>query len=242
MAFVPENALEAVLMKAPKDPAARPEFYRLLLESDLIAIGRLDPSAPGDEARGQRMSLSSMPYNGQPHHPIFSSLTRFRTFITQETGYLQMKGRALFEATRGASFILNPGAEYGKELLPGEIASLLDPNAKTVAFNKPTKVLIGQPSVYPEALVKALSDAFAARADVIAAHLVQIAYEGASEPHPLIGVETTGEWQPVSAEIGRVLQVVAPGMLVDAIRIDRSNPDETLANALLKVPPFYSRK
>jgi len=33
--FAPENDLESALMRAAKEPAARPEFYRLLLSSDL---------------------------------------------------------------------------------------------------------------------------------------------------------------------------------------------------------------
>ena len=34
MPFIAENELEQALVKAVKDPAAAPDFYRLLLESD----------------------------------------------------------------------------------------------------------------------------------------------------------------------------------------------------------------
>ncbi len=248
MAFVPENALETALMHAAKETAARPEFYRLLLASDLLALGRISRAKPetgGPTVQpGDKLEIVSVQINGRACHPLFSSATRLQAYIRQKEEFLTLNGRTLFTATPGATFVLNPGSDYGKELLPGEIAQLLDPASATpqrVTIQKPAKVLIGQPSVYPHALVDALKDAFAKRDDVAAAYLAQVAYDG-QPSHPLIGIETTGNWDALSPEVGRIAAAAAPGMLFDVAQIDRKMPHATLTDALLKTTPFYQRK
>jgi hypothetical protein len=247
MTFAPENDLEDALMRAAKEPAARPLFYRLLLDSDLLVIGTIAGRPPSkglsNVAVGESLQIASAERNGKPFHPVFSALSRLQSYVREEQGYLALNGRALFEATRGATFVLNPGSDYGKELLPHEIARLLDPAAvqpETITIQKPTSVRIGQPSVYPHALVNALKTSFAARPDVLEAYLAQIAYEG-QPSHRLIGVETIGDWQSLSNEIGRVAAQAAPGEVLDVVRIDRSKPPETLAKSLLETTPFYVR-
>lgn len=248
MAFTPENALEDALMHAAKEPAARPEFYQLLLVSDLLVLGRVARAAPGKAGPtvlpGDTLEIASARINGHACHPVFSSLTRLRTYIHEEEEFLTLNGRALFEATPGATFMLNPGSDYGKELLPNEIGRLLNPASTAparVTIQKPTQALIGQPSVYPHALVDALMAAFAKRDDVVAAYLVQIAFEG-QPSHPLIGIETTGNWEMLSSEVGRIAAAAAPGLLFDVAPIDRKEPQKTLTDALRKTTPFYQRK
>ena len=245
MSFVPENDLEKALMRAPNEPAARPEFYRLLLESDLYVIGQVEGRAPGEGrhtvAAGERLQLMSSEAKGQQFIPVFSALVRLQAYVRDERRYLSLNGRSLFEMTGGASFVLNPGSEYGKELLPQEIAGLLHPPGQTVTMEKPTKVLIGQPAVYPRDLVDALKAAFARRPEVLNAYLVQIAYEGTDQPpHPLIGVETTGDWQSLSQEVGHVVNALGSDLPVDAVPIDRARADG-LSASLLNTAPFYTR-
>jgi hypothetical protein len=250
MTFVPENDLETALMQAARNPAARPEFYRLLLESDLFVIGDAGNRPTSDTIRdvlpGEHLNILSVRQGNHDAHPVFTSLTRLRTFIQDERGYLALTGRSLFEMTLGAHFILNPKSDYGKELLPSEIANCLNPvsaRSRSITIDRPTNVLIGQPANYPHALIEALRIAFAARTDVLAAHLVQIAYQDRDEPpHPVIGVETLGDWQTISVEIGRIAGIVSPDLLLDVAPIDRGKAGEALTRALLSVAPFYARR
>lgn len=249
MTFVPENDLEATLMRAASDPSARPEFLRLLLESELLVLGCIDRSIPNGVSQvaqpGDKLLVEGIQHKGKPYLPIFSSLTRLRAFIRDQRQYVQANGRGIFEAMKGASFLLNPGSDYGKELLPAEIERCLDPSCnppQVITFEQPTKVLIGQPTNYPHDLAKALCQLFTIRPEVIAAYLAQIAFEDGSVPaHPLIGIETEGEWQPIANEMANVAHIVVPGMLVDTVKIDRTKPEDIWARNLLKVSPFYSR-
>ena len=253
MTFLPENALEAALMRAASnasDPTARTEFYRLLLESDLYVIGPAGPKATEPREAvletDTALVIASVSYKDRQYHPVFTSVSRLETFAREAVTYYGINGRILFETATKAHFLLNPGSDYGKELLPDEIDTLLNPMAKpktkTMVMQEETEVLLGQPAVYPHALVKALKASFANRPDVLNAHLLQIAFQRREEPpHPLIGVESTGEWQPLFQEIARVASVVDPMGIVDAVPINRDNRTDTLVAALLEVPPFYTR-
>jgi hypothetical protein len=242
MAFVPENDLEKALMRAANESAARPDFGRQLLASGLYVIGTPDtPQNPGTMrlASGEKLHLVSVEKDGRKYLPVFSSLGRLQASVSGQQSYIALNGRTLFEMTKGSHFVLNPGSDYGKELPPGEIAMLLDPAANKAA---PTKVMIGQPAVYPHNLVNALKACFAKHKDVVSAHLVQIAFaDSARPPHPMIGVAMTGDWDSLAAEIGRVAGIAAPGMTFDMVRIEPGKAGDVVA-ALAKTPPFYRRK
>jgi type III secretion system (T3SS) SseB-like protein len=246
MSFVPQNELEELLIRAASEPSARPEFYRFLFESDLYVIGEIRSTTPqrsGIAANaGDQLMIASVEYNNRRYHPVFSSLSRVRTFDQSVDKYFALNGRALFENTQGAYFLLNPGSDYGKELLPAEIANLLSPNTRrSITIEKPTQVMIGPPAVYPQALVDALKVMFEQRPEVIAAHLIQIQFDGTDEEsHPLIGIETIGDWQSLSGELGRILKAVNPMQVVDVIPINRSDSSGVM-QALMEVSPFYSR-
>ena len=42
MPFIPENDLERALVNASHDATAAPNFYRLLLDSELLVLGTVD--------------------------------------------------------------------------------------------------------------------------------------------------------------------------------------------------------
>lgn len=242
--FVPENDLESALMRAAKEPAARPEFYSLLLSADLFIIGKVEGRSASDTANtiqpGEQIQIARGEINGKSFHPVFSSLKRLEENNRDGGDWLSLNGRSLFEMTKGATFVLNPGSDYGKELLADEIAWMLSPaTARQIQIDKPTQVLIGQPAVYPQALVDALKTHFATRPEVSAAYLVQIGYAD-QKPHPLIGVETRGDWKTLSDSIGRIVAAAAPGQIVDATPIDRAEKDG-LSPALIRTQPFYTR-
>jgi hypothetical protein len=240
MTFQPENALEKTLQRAMREPEARPEFYRLLLESELFVIGQI-ASPEGGEATAQtggRLMIATLPYQGRDYHPVFSALSRLKVFVPDgDVAHLAIAGRTLFEASRGANFLLNPACEIGKELSAEEIASVLGQ-----AANQQMRVRMRLPTVQPDALVAGLRDLFTRSPEVVAAYLVEIAVEGQNEPpHPMIGVETEGDWPTLSQAMGEVLKTTPLDTIVDMLPVDRSAPT-AIMQALLQSPPFYARE
>lgn len=234
MSFEAENDLERALMRAPTEPEARPEFYRLLLDSPLFIIGQIGNQTPEraeiEPKPGENLMIATLTHQDTNYHPVFSTLSRLQAFVREEVQYLSMPGRQLFEATKGAHFVLNPGAEVGKELRAEEIAAIMGQ----------TRIAVTAPTVYPQALVDALSSLFARDAGVIGAYLVQVQFEGQDDqPHPLVGVETTGDWQALSQAMGEAMKDTTD-TVVDIVRIDRAQPTG-ITEALLKTAPFYMR-
>ena len=157
MPFISENELERALVKAVKSPASAPDFYRLLLESDLLVMGTVEGQEDASErftlAPGGRIKLVTGVKNGVSFLPIFSSLLRMQEYVKQETKYLSVNGRALLDVTRGAPVTLNPASEYGKELTPQQVVQLLGPQASP---GRP--LTITGDAEYPLPLVEVLNE------------------------------------------------------------------------------------
>ena len=240
MPFIPENALENALVRAVQDREAAPDFYRLLLESNLLVLVSAEVQEGASEqftlAPGGRLNLVTGQKNGGQFLPVFSSLARMQDYVKQDSKYLSINGRALLDVTRGAPVTLNPASEYGKELSPAEVQQLLDgaPAAKP-------RAIIGQ-AEYPVALVEMLTALFAARPDIQTAWMIQVTFaDRAKEPHPLVGIETSTDWPPLMQAIQVAAEKTVPGLVFDVQRVDRQNPIGLTAT-LLQVAPFYQRR
>jgi len=236
MLFIAENELEKALVEAVKTPTSAPDFYRLLLESNLLVMG----SAEGREnAReefsltpGSQLKLVTGLKDGSQYLPVFSSLARMQEFVTQECKYLSVNGRALLELTRGGPIILNPASQYGKELSPQEVKQLLDGPTISRAT--------ADAAEYPTARVEALTKLFAAHPEIATAWMIQTTFSG-GEKLPLVGIETTGDWSALMQVIQETAEAAVPGLIFDIQRVDPRNP-VGLANALLQASPFYLRR
>src|SRR5574341_341453 len=165
--FYPENRLEALLMQAANDPAARPEFLKTLLEFELFilidSVGAQYGSFVAKE--GDTMRIKGVMIDGQNRIPIFTSERRLREFIQTQESFARLKGQDLFTmlASQASGAILNPGASYGKLFTHEEILSLASGayfQPKQQVLQKETKVLIGMPKEYPAKLIEALRKHF----------------------------------------------------------------------------------
>src|ERR1700749_1726025 len=100
MPFAPENPLEEVLAVAARDPAARPQFYGVLMQSPLLVLGR----AEGHDASGAMLprlggrgfELAQISNRGRRYHPAFTSMTRLRAFDAETQTYFTVLARSLF--------------------------------------------------------------------------------------------------------------------------------------------------
>jgi SseB protein C-terminal domain/SseB protein N-terminal domain len=240
MTFEPENRLEEALQKAKTDVLARPVFYQLLMTEPLVIAGEV-VRTPGNEG----MNLAVIKHNGREFHPIFTSLTRLRAIAPNEKRHFLAVGRDIFLRTRGADFALNPSSELGKVLMANEIAFWLDPSARarrTLVRNQPHTV-ITIPQEHPRKLIEALSILFVNRHDVVSAQLLGVQFSDRNEPlHPLIVIETEGDWAKLSGEISALTAAVVPDIIVDIIPLDRARSDPQFQTPLASAPPFFQRK
>jgi len=239
MPFISENELERALVKAAKNPAGAADFYRQLLEANLLVMGTVEGQEDATEkftlAPGGRVNLvTGVREGGGTFLPVFSSLLRMQEYAKKECKFLQVNGRALFDLTRGAPVILNPASEYGKELTPQQISHLLNPSAE----QSQVLPVIGQGEC-PPILIETLTRVFTSRPDIEAAWGIQFHPPGQEQPHPVVGVETAGDWPSLMQAVQAAAETLDQAF--DIQRIDRANP-VGLASTLLQVPPFYQRR
>lgn len=243
----PENELEKSLMKASSDLSARENFYMKLLWNELFVLtngNTISDKGVRTVEKGETVEFVTFP-DGEI--PIFSSTNRIfdKGIIKSEVPFMAMKGQDLFGVAKGATFILNPYSKYGKELLPNEIAALLDGsifNQKNeITIEEDTEVRIGQPANYPTELVNALIEVFKSKQQVNAAYLAIIKMDASEKlPHLMIGIDVDEDMQSVVNEAGPIAEQILKGDIIDFIQIDKKAGGVS-SYFLKETKPFYKR-
>jgi len=245
--FEAVNDLERALVKAATDPAARPDFYRCILASQLY-VSKEGESPRGYESvhleKGTKLTFRMLTIDGKTYLPVFTSLPRLQVYIQQPSGYYAFETRDLLEITRGGDLFMNPGSAYGKYLLAPEIASILDGSIwkpkNSMRVDHETKISIGQPARYPKELVEALGRLFQRIPGVQSAYLAHYFNpETTVPPHTLIAIEADGEWDPISAATGIVINAVKIfDPPVDVIPLGKSGLESYFRK---ECQPFYRK-
>ena len=240
--FEPANLLEIALKKAAGDPAACPQFFGELLDSKVLIVpaGEKPRLVNGVTPEDTKIEITRIVVGGRDCIPFFSSEVR----LPAGTAYLSLDARALFQMTRGAYLVMNPGAAYGKEFFPDEVSRLLDgsifePRERYVA-QKPMQVMIGQPSEYPEELVAALSRLYSGIPEVRRAWVAFYQNpERDKEGGLLIGLDVdAGDMDRIMGKAGIVIESIPKKQkYVDVIRYDGSG----VSGYFTSQKPFYQR-
>lgn len=240
--FEPANLLEIALKKAADDPASRPQFFGELLDSKVLIVsaGGKPRIVNGVVPENTKISIANIEFGGRSCIPFFTSEAR----LPPGTEYLALEAKALFQMTRGAYLVMNPGTGYGKEFFPDEVARLLDgsifePRERYVA-QKPMEVMIGQPSEYPKDLVAALSRLYSGAAEVRRAWVAfYLNPERDKEGGLLIGLDVdAGDMDRITGKTGIVIESVPKKQkYVDVVRYDGSG----VTGYFTDQKPFYQR-
>lgn len=246
----PENKLETLLRLAATEPAHRPEFYQLLLESPLWVLGHTDNGVDGEQQveSGSAITLQHWETASQQTTiPVFTSLEAMQQSIDEDESFLQLAARDLFEMTLGEVLILNPDATYSKELLPEEISALLQD--ETIRSNmervqtSASEFSMSEPDSYPDVLVDSLTTLFSKHRPVEAAYLAVIEENAAgSIPNLIIGLLGEGDLEKIIHEAGLVaMDTTVDEEFIDFIIIDEQ--DSGISQYFLQQgKPFYERR
>lgn len=244
-----ENELETALRRAADDPAFRPEFYKLLVESQVFILGDSDSLGEGEPTMPAGSKLGIVNWqrqDGSPVIPFFTSLPALQRAIEEEQTYVALPARAFFEITQGASLMLNPRLPYGKEFFPQEITALLATGINQIpdrrVVEKETKVLLGQPQDYPSEMVAAVSKLLPRHPNVKAAYLALMSQQDVTPPTSLVlGIEGDGDLEEALRQAGSVASDTRPeGIPVDLVAVKAGEPG--LSEYFRRsTKPFYER-
>ena len=239
----PENKLERLLRQAANEPAHRPEFYRVLLDSMVCVLGF--EGEDDDEDDGLLSIQNWEREDGINVIPFFTSLNALEEVIEGEQSYLEMPVKTLFEITLGATLVLNPSSEYSKDFMPEEVNSLLESGAgqtteqRIIEHN--TDVMIGEVENYPAELIASLTTLFSKHDNLKAAYLAEIEDPDTKSSNLIIGVQGEGDLENVISEAGAVAwDTLINNEVLDFIVID-DEPDGICEYMLNETKPFYER-
>lgn len=112
-------SLDTLLQRALEDPSAEPALLRALLSVTLFVHRPL-----GDDHERLRIVQFTRP-DGLEVIPVFTDVGKANAAAQGRVAVIGVNGRALFEATRGATLMLDPN-DASCTLYPEEIGGLLD--------------------------------------------------------------------------------------------------------------------
>ena len=227
----PENELERNLMKAATDISSRHAFYIKLLWNELIVLTNKNTDLEAGRKTLEKDTEVQFATLESGQILVFTATNRIfdKGIIKEQVPFMAIKGQDLFTMTKGATFVLNPYSDYGKELVPQEIESLLNGSifekSNEVEIKKDTEVLLAQPIKYPTELVKALIDLFQKEDNVKAAYLATIKMDPSDKPpHLIIAIDLEGNMSSVSGKAGALAEsIIEKKEIIDFIKIESDN-------------------
>lgn len=246
--FKPENDLERALVRAAEDASARAPFFEKLIDAELtLAL------VESRDKKGGGYEVPEVMSDDVAFVPIFTADARVEAmFGLEKMMKVRQTFRQILEQIDGANFVLNPGSDYGREIMEADVAAMLAGDFEKAAESddfsadsgfdeeQPLPQVVGRPSPVPNHLVKPLVKLFGGLREVKAVYLAQSLFPDADGLKRLvIGVECDGDLDVVLDHVGEVLDDVAkPSDVIDFVGVPGSPLDDYFAK---DNQPIYRR-
>lgn len=237
--------LERLLALATHDAGVRPEFYRRLLESEVLVPVLHGPVETGKVPAGEVLLVKCLDrLDGVQVIPFFTSAQAVFDASPAGERCVVMGVRELFESKRASHFHLNPASTFGRAFLPMEIDLLLrtagvgEITCTELSNDEPLAMAV--PTGDHSAMIHVLCTLYARHVAVCAAFLVEV--RNASAPSLLIAIEATTAIEEISRDTASVVQDFGEELAVpvDIVQIDRDGSD--FARHIVEAfAPFYQR-
>ncbi|QKJ88227.1 Enhanced serine sensitivity protein SseB [Paramixta manurensis] len=238
------SRLEEVLKLAATEPAHRPEFFTLLMQSSVWVPGestgpQLDADTPVDLQHWKKEDGSSV-------IPFFTSESAMAQAISDQQAYVMMPVRTLFEMTLGETLFLNPELPNGKEFTPREIAHLLGEEGNALSqqtvLEGGASLLLSEIAQPPAQMIDSLTQLFSKHREVRRAFVAHIKEAAEDAPNLLIGIEADSDIETIIQAAGSV----ATDTLLDDEPVDICQVVEGEKGIshffTAHITPFYERR
>ncbi|OON37577.1 enhanced serine sensitivity protein SseB [Izhakiella australiensis] len=238
------DRLEEVLKLAATEPAHRPEFFQLLMESSVLVPGEsqqafIDADSAVDLQHWKKES-------GESVIPFFTSEAAMAQAVSEEQPYLIMPVRTLFELTQGETLFLNPELPAGKEFSAREIANLLGEEGSALTqlsvLEGNNSLLLSEVAEPPAQMVDSLTQLFAKYKQVRRAFVASIKESREGPANLLIGIEADHGIEAVINAAGQVASdTLNDDELIDLCEVkEGENGISHFFTA--HITPFYERR
>lgn len=243
MTIAQSDRMDALLSAAIEDPAQRYAFYASLLELELLVIGTV-----ADEAT---LHLKYIEMDGERVLPVYTSWSKFDSVYASRYPYVKIPARMLLDMVElSDAWVLNPGFEPCKRLVPEELRTLQDGTILDYYWDQlsPQEMrtrLEEQTTAISDQSLLTLTRCLQAIPSIRAAYLARV-YKPSDhdKPYPLVGLEMDAEdreaarlrikviYETVRQQL-RLEPAIEFMLLDDAISMSRSMKE--------RLQPFYTR-
>ena len=245
----PENRLEALLALAADEPAHRPEFYRVLLESEVYVISNMEQEGEGRGWLTAEDALSILTIctdESNPIIPFFTSIEELTGFVEDQAQWIGIQARNLFILTRGATLVLNPQSRFSHPFYPAMIEALLATGIHHASRQTTSQAHNGAhirpPEPYPAKMVDSLIIFFARKPEVVTAWVALKQGPEDLRPHLLVGIDAVDNVERIIREAGSVALDTVPEELPDVAFVDMNGiPEEVLTAIVSNGRAFYEK-
>jgi hypothetical protein len=250
MMHLHETPLERLLRNAWQEPGLRPEFYKRLLDSEVLVPVLPQPGQgrQGLIAAGSQLQVICLvTADGAQVLPFYTSPERVFEASPAGEKCVVMITRELFESRRDMRFHINPFSRFGREFTPWEVRSLLDTGG--IAVTERVWVPYKQdanlrPTEHPpEKVLSALRVLFARNFDIRAAYIAERCQPESNGETLLIVVDLIDGGDQVRAlrETGTVItESVELGMSRFGVAVLPRDDSAVARYFLTQATPFYT--
>lgn len=244
-----KSGLDRLMEAAAKDARREPEMFRALLDAVLYAHVPVDDKTEriGGDAHRVRLMMFKSPDDGTLVIPVFTDEGKAEFASGGAAKVIAVTGRELFEATRGATLMLNPN-DVKCTLYPEEISALLANNTLapvTKGRFEEDQARLFRLTKVPAPLVKALKKALPAVSSIEFAYIAGVRWRDPERPESVLvalGSSAGREDREARATAVAMQSVIDRLHLpVDIIHFDTNDaPPGWIAHLGLK--PVYRRR
>lgn len=126
--FKPENDLERAMQAAAGDPALVPDFYRILLDSEIYVLtpeAKMEPGRRRSLKYLEPLSVATVLYQGLRWHPAFTAKSCISAYVAEPETCFGAVAKNMFPMLAGSNFWFNPLSECQKPMPADEVALVL---------------------------------------------------------------------------------------------------------------------
>jgi hypothetical protein len=187
------HSIENALAEAIRDPGARPEFHRLLLDSDVYVVTANSQEELRKGSLGSvALKLVLYESSGEMIVPFYTSAEKLEAVLKQHPGWVRLNARDFFRMVSKAKSVLNAGHAQQWTFCPSDVAALLERPVVNAVVLDPMESELLPPSrdAVPETVLAALRSFYAKHAGIRAAYvLVGRARAAGSDDQALVVIE-----------------------------------------------------
>jgi hypothetical protein len=232
------ESFDDLLSAAIEEPSRRFQFYKALVELELVVIG----SVADDET----LNLKYIEEDGELFLPVFTSREKFDAIIQSEYPYVKIPAEMLLElAGTDIPWVLNPFTGLSKKIISEELETMKDGRIPHYFFEQLSEeekegILTEQIVELPEGVMELFRSCLKKFPFVRKAYLVNIFNPSAAgSPFPLVALDVDDLEECLTQEVFEAInqqgeQQVEVMIIDDAIPLAKSIVEDTR--------PFYFRE